>query len=398
MTLKDKACIAGIGTTTFYRRGQSGDRTFLDLMVDASRAAVEDAGISFDDVDGFSYYSGGFDSGLLASALGIPELRYSVMMTGGGGGSQGTIINAASAVASGLAEMVLCVKALKQPPGARIGQLGARPRTERPAAGGAGATADADFYIPFGLMTPGQGFALMARRHMHKYGTTAEQFGAVAVSTRFHAGRNPAALYREPITLEDHQNSRVVADPLHLLDFCLETDGGTAVLVTTPERARDLRQKPVYVMAGAMGGPGRWGQGIFWHQMPDEYYHSSGHRPLAPRLFGMAGIGPGDVDVAELYDHFTPQVIATIEDYGFCKPGEGGAFVEDGGLRFDTGRLPVNTHGGNLSEVYLLGLTHAIEAVRQLRGSSTSQVEGAEIALVTSGPGILPTSAIILHN
>ena len=140
----------------------------------------------------------------------------------------------------------------------------------------------------------------------------------MAVSTRYHASRNPAALYREPITIEDHQNSRMIADPLHLLDYCLETDGGTAVLVTSPERAQDLKQKPVYVMAGAMGGPGRWGQGIFWHQMPDEYYASSGHRPLAPRLFGMAGIGPSDIDVAELYDHFTPQVIATIEDYGFC--------------------------------------------------------------------------------
>jgi acetyl-CoA acetyltransferase len=395
VTLKDKACIVGIGTTTFYRRGRSGDRTFLDLMVEATKNAVEDAGVTFDDIVGFSYYSGGYDSGMLASAIGIPELRYSVSMTGGGGGSQGTVVNAASAVASGLAEMVLCVKALKQGSDARIGQMGARPRAGRVDATGG---SDADFYVPFGLMTPGQGFALMARQHMHRYGTTSEQFGAVAVSTRFHAGRNPAALYRDPITLEDHQSSRMIADPLHVLDYCLETDGGTAVLVTTPERARDLRQRPVYVMGGVMGGMGRWGQGIFWHQMPDEYYSSSGHRPLAPRLFGMAGIGPADVDVAELYDHFTPQVIAQIEDYGFCKPGEGGAFVEDGGLRFDTGRLPVNTHGGNLSEVYLLGMTHTIEAVRQLRGTSTSQVEDAEIALATSGPGILPTSAVLLHN
>jgi acetyl-CoA acetyltransferase len=151
-------------------------------------------------------------------------------------------------------------------------------------------------------------------------------------------------------------------------------------------------------MAGAMGGAGRFGQGIFWHQMPDEYYSQSSHHTLAPRLFGMAGIGPDDVDVAELYDHFTPMVIAQLEDYGFCARGEGGPFVEDGGIRFDTGKLPVNTHGGNLSEVYLLGLTHTIEAVRQMRGTSSSQVEGAEVALVSSGPGILPTSALILHN
>ena len=139
---------------------------------------------------------------------------------------------------------------------------------------------NADFTIPYGLMTPGQGFALMARQHMHKYGTTSEQFGAVAVSTRFHASRNPNALYRDPITLEDHQNSRMISDPLHLFDYCLETDGATALLVTSPERARDLTQKPAYVMAGAMGGAGRFGMGIFWHQMPDDYYSSSGHRSL----------------------------------------------------------------------------------------------------------------------
>jgi acetyl-CoA acetyltransferase len=393
VTLKDKACIVGIGTSKFFRRGASGDTTVLELMYDATINAVADAGVDIGDIDGFSYYSGGYDSGLLASALGIEDLKYSVQMTGGGGGSQGTIINAATAVASGLADMVLCVKGLKQGQGARIGQLGARPRVARADVG-----ADADFYIPYGLMTPGQGFALMARQHMHKYGTTTEQFGAVAVSTRFHASRNPAALYREPITLEDHQNSRMIADPLRLLDYCLETDGGTALLVTSPERAKDLRQKPVSIMAGVMGGAGRFGQGIFWHQMPDEYYSSSGHRLLAPRLYRMAGIGPADIDVAELYDHFTPMVIAQLEDYGFCQPGEGGPFVEDGALRFDTGRLPVNTHGGNLSEVYLLGLTHTIEAVRQLRGTSSSQVQGAETALVTSGPGILPTSAIILHG
>jgi acetyl-CoA acetyltransferase len=394
MTIKDKASIVGIGTTKFHRRGGSGDTSALELMCDATMNALEDSGLTVDDIDGFSYYSGGFDSGLLASSLGIKDLKYSVTMTGGGGGSQGSIVNAASAIAGGLADVVLCVKALKSggPGGARIGQMGATARTG-PTPGGM----DADFTIPFGLMTPGQGFALMARQHMTKYGTTTRQFGEVAVATRFHASRNPAALYRDLITLEDHENSRMIADPLHLLDYCLETDGATALLLTSPDRAKDLRQKPAHIMGGAMGGAGRFGQGIFWHQMPDEYYSSSGHRAIAPRLYAMAGVGPDDVDVALLYDHFTSMVIAQLEDYGFCDIGEGGPFVEDGGIRFDTGRLPVNTHGGNLSEVYLLGLTHTIEAVRQIRGTSTSQVEGAEIALVSSGPGILPTSAVMLH-
>jgi len=396
MTLKDKASIVGIGTTQFWRRGGSGDTSALELMVQASRNALDDAGLTFDDVDGFSYYAGGFDSGVLASALGIRDLKYSVTMTGGGGGSQGSVVNAAAAVAAGLAEVVLCPKALKSggAGGHRIGQMG----TQGGAMPSSPDSMDPAFHTPFGLTSPGQGFAMMARQHMHRYGTTTRQFGEVAVATRYHASRNPAALYRETITLEDHENSRMIADPLRLLDFCLETDGGTALVVTTPERARDLKQKPVWIMAGAQGGAGRVGNGIFWHQMPDEYYPSSGHRAIAPRLYGMAGIGPQDVDVAELYDHFTSQVIALIEDYQFCEPGEGGPFVEDGGIRFDTGRLPVNTHGGNLSEVYLLGHTHTIEAVRQLRGTSTSQVDDAEIALVSSGPGILPTSALLLHN
>ncbi|HEY2332274.1 MAG TPA: hypothetical protein VGH94_10170 [Acidimicrobiales bacterium] len=396
MTLKDKACIAGIGTTKFWRRGGSGDTSVIELMFDATKVACDDAGISVSDIDGLSYYSGGFDSGVLASALGMDDLKYSVTMTGGGGGSQGSIVNAATAVACGLAEMVLCVKALKSGGygGRRIGAAMATSERVAP-----DPTAnDMNFMMPFGMMSPAQGFALMARHHMDKYGTTVDQLGAVAVSTRFHASRNPAALYREPMTLEDHANSRMIADPLRLFDCCLETDGATALLITTPERARDLKQKPVWIGAGVMGGAGRFGPALFWHQQPEEYYAQSGHKNLAPRLYAMAGVGPEDIDVAELYDHFTSQVIAEIEDYGFCEPGEGGAFVEDGGLRYDTGRLPVNTHGGNLSEVYLLGHTHTIEAVRQIRGTSTSQVADAEVALVSSGPGILPVSALILHG
>jgi len=392
VTIKDKAAIVGTGTSQFYRRGQAGPRTGLDFMLEATFNALDDSGLTVDDIDGFSYYAGGYDSGLLSQTLGIPEVRYSVSMTGGGGGSQGTVANAAAAVAAGYADVVLCVKG---DAGLRRGM--ARPRAGRDAAG-ANAAPDRDFLHPFGLMSPGQTFALMARRHMEMFGTTTRQFGEVAVATRFHASRNPAALYREPITLEDHENSRMIADPLRLLDFCLETDGGTAVIVTSAERARDLRQRPVYVMAAAQGGHGRWGQGIFWQQMPEEYYASSGHRPLAQRLYAMAGVGPEDIDVAEMYDHFTPLVIMQLEDYGFCKIGEGGSYVEDEGIRWGQAKMPVNTHGGNLSEVYLLGLTHTIEAVRQLRGTSTSQVEGAEVALVTSGPGIMPTSAIILHN
>jgi acetyl-CoA acetyltransferase len=394
VSISDETAIVGIGTTPFYKRGQSGDQTELELMVKAATVALADAGLTPHDVDGFSFYAGGFDAGRLATALGIKELRYSAIMSGGGGGSQGTIVNAAAAIAAGYADVILCSKALKSggDTGRRIGLP--QPRSGR-APGGA---ADWDYYHPYGLMSPGQSFAMMARKHMEKFGTTTRHFGEVAVSTRFHASRNPNAIHRNPITLEDHDNSRMISDPLRLLDYCLETDGGTAVIVTSAERAKDLKQKPVYVGGAAMGGPGPFGQGIFYHQMPDDIYHWSGHKPVADRVYAMAGVGPQDIDVAEMYDHFTPLVIMQLEEYGFCKPGEGGPYVENGGITWGTGRMPVNTHGGNLSEVYLLGLTHTIEGVRQLRGTSSSQVENAETALITSGPGILPTSALILHN
>ena len=200
------------------------------------------------------------------------------------------------------------------------------------------------------------------------------------------------------MTIEDHQNSRLIADPFRLFDCCQENDGGAVVLVTSAERARDLAKRPVYIMAGAQGGDSLWGQGLTSQNQPEELYTSAGHAHLARRLYEMAGIGPKDVDVALFYDHFSGMVILQLEDYGFCKRGEGGPFVEDGGISWQGGRLPVNTHGGNLSEVYLLGMTHVMEAVRQLRGESTSQVENAEIALVTAGPSNLPTSSMLLRR
>jgi acetyl-CoA acetyltransferase len=231
---------------------------------------------------------------------------------------------------------------------------------------------------------------------MHLYGTTPLHLAEVAVTTRYHATRNPKALKREPLTLEQHQASRMIADPFRLFDCCQENDGGAVLLVTSAERARDLRQRPVTIMAGAQGGDSFWGQGLTSQNAPEHLYTTAGHAHLARRLYAMAGIGPADVDVALLYDHFSGMVILQLEDYGFCERGEGGAFVENGGIRWPDGRLPVNTHGGNLSEVYLLGMTHIIEGVRQLRGTSTSQVADAEIALVTAGPSNLPTSSLLL--
>jgi acetyl-CoA acetyltransferase len=392
MSFKDQACIAAVGLTGYGRRGEFYERGSLSQIREALDAALAESGLERREIDGFASYSvDENDPSQLAPALGIPDVSFSnLVLGGGGGGGCAAIANAAAAVHAGLARVVMVYKTITQPPHARFGasygsaQIAANPSS--------------DFHRPFGLISPVQLFALIFRRHMHRYGTTSRHLAEVAVAQRRHAQRNPRALKRESLTIEEHQASRLIADPFRLFDCCQENDGGGVVLVTSAERARDLAQPPVYILAGAQGGASLWGQALTSQNAPEELYTTAGHGHLARRLYAMAGVGPADVDVALLYDHFSGMVILQLEDYGFCKPGEGGPFVEDGGILWQGGRKPVNTHGGNLSEVYLLGLTHVAEAVRQLRGTSTSQVEGAEIALVTSGPTNLPSSSLLLRR
>jgi acetyl-CoA acetyltransferase len=390
---RDRCAIVGIGHTKYYPRGMSVSETnSLGLTCQAILAACEDAGLDVRDIDGFSSYADTSDGGQIALALGIPEVHFSnLVFGGGGGGSVAAVGNAVSAIVSGQASVVVVYHSIQQPPTARFGQSFLRPDRVlgNPAL---------DFAAPFGLGSPGQMFALIARRYMHKYGATIDDFGAVAVTTRWHASHNPLALKRTPITLEDHHNSRLISDPLRLLDFCLENDGGGALIVVAAERARDFKQPPVYITAVSQGGDGRWGPAITTHNMPDELYTTAGHGAIARTLYERAGLGPNDVDVAELYDHFTPMVLMQLEDYGFCGRGEAGAFVREGRTRWPDGDLPVNTHGGNLSEVYLHGMTHIIEAVRQLRGTASCQVKDAAVALVTGGPSPVPSSAMILRR
>jgi acetyl-CoA acetyltransferase len=392
MSLKDRTCIVGVGTTPYGKRGEFHGRSQIDQIREALDLALEECGLDRRAIDGFSSYSvDANDPSLLAPALGIPNVNFSNMVFGGGGGGAcAAVADAAAAIVAGLAEVVMVYKVITQPPHARFGA----------AYGSVQVSADpnSDFHRPFGLVAPAQFFALLLRRHMHRYGTTPLHLAEVAVTTRAHAMRNPKALKREPLTIEQHQASRMIADPFRLFDCCQENDGGAVLLVTSAERARDLRQRPVFLMAGAQGGDSLWGQGLTSQNAPEDLYTTAGHAHLARRLYAMAGIGPADVDVALLYDHFSGMVILQLEDYGFCARGEGGAFVENGGIRWPDGRLPVNTHGGNLSEVYLLGMTHVIEAVRQLRGTSTCQVADAEIALVTAGPSNLPTSSLLLRR
>lgn len=395
MTIRDKTAIVGVGATPYYRRGESYPQTELELACKAILAALDDAGLTVRDVDGFAYYSGGMDTGLLAQTLGMPEVRFTASLTGGGGGAAGVIGLAAAAIHAGMANVVVSVMALQQYR-RRLGAAFASSQAGVTYASPPSPTKD--FIEHTGLVAPGQMMAILARRHMYLYGTKREHFAEVAISTRNNAIRRKTAIMRTPLTLEDYFNARMIADPLCLFDFCLETDGAVAVVTTSAERARDLRQQPVYVMAAAHGGAGRWGQAFTWMQMPDEYFASSGHRPVAKQLYAMAGIGPEDVDVAEIYDHFSPMVLMQLEDYGFCPIGESGPFVAEGNIRWPDGKIPVNTHGGNLSEAYIIGFTHVKEAVEQLRGTAVNQVKDAEIALVTGGPAPIPTSGLLLRR
>jgi acetyl-CoA acetyltransferase len=375
----------GVGATNYYFRGESAPRTKTELACEAILRAASDCGMSVQDIDGFVYAAGALDTSMLAQTLGIREVQLSACMTGGGGGSVGTVQIAAAAVLAGLANTVVCTIALQQPPNMRLGQS---PAEE---------TSETAFVAPSGIGLPGQLYAVLAMRHMHLYGTQRTHFAEVVLASRAAAATRPGALRSKPLTLQEYLSEPMLSDPLCRFDYCLESDGAVAVIVTSSERARDLRQRPVFVSGAAQGGSGKWAKSLELWNMADEIFASSGHRSLAPRLFAMAGVKPEDVDVALLYDHFSPLVLMQLEDYGLCPIGESGHFVAEGNIRL-SGKLPVNPHGGHLSEAYILGMTHLREAVEQLRGTAVNQVPDAQIALVTGGPSTIPVSSLILRR
>jgi acetyl-CoA acetyltransferase len=402
MTLKDQAAIAGIGFTKYWKRGGSLPLSETELASQAILNALDDAGLTIKDLDGFALYSASVDPAELGSMLGIDEIRFAATLTSGGGGCAGSLGLCASAIATGQAECVVTVMTLQQS-NRRLGGSsdGARNMAGMSSGGpygGGGVPPSIGFMANAGLMSPGHSFSLLAQRHMYQYGTTREHLAHVAINQRENAVKRPTSLQTEPLTMDDYFNARMISDPLCLYDYTMESDGSVAAVVVSAERAKDLRHRPVYIMGSAHGGMGRWGTAIFtYFQMPDEYFASSGHRPVAKRMYEMAGITPADVDVALLYDHFSPLVIMQLEDYGFCPIGEGGPFVADGNTKLG-GTIPVNTHGGHLSEAYIIGMTHVREAVEQLRGDAINQVDGAEIALVTGGPAGLPVSGTLLRR
>jgi len=372
-SLRDRACIVGVGQTEFSRPKRAG-KSSLVLQLEAASAALADAGLTHKDVDGILPFPNLATAEELAANLGVENLRFATTLQMGGAAPVASLAVAAMAVSSGAADVVLI-------PAGWNGYSGRRARetiSEQTSSIPGGAIAR-DFYMPYGLGAPPQWYSLMARRHMHEFGTKPEQLGAVAVAMRKHAQLNPAAVMNgKPMTMADYLASPMVTAPYRLFDCCLETDGAAALVVTSAERARDLAKKPVFIMGGASGRPYPADDIINRRDI-----FETGLTIAAPEAFAMAGIRPSDVHFAEIYDCFTFEVVQQLEETGFCARGEGGAFVEGGRIEIG-GTLPVNTHGGLLSEAHVLGASHIVEAVRQLRGEAGArQLSRAEIGVVT---------------
>ena len=381
-----RSAIAGIGATEFSK---NSGRSELRLAAEAVRAALDDAGLRPADVDGLVTFTMDANAEIaVAREIGAGELTFFSQIGYGGGAACATIHQAAMAVATGAAQVVVCYRALNERSGRRFGQVSVGAVTAPTSSG-----IDNGWHYPMGLSTPAATVAMQARRYMHLYGATSEDFGAVAVADRRHASVNPAAwFYGKPITLADHHASRWIAEPLRLLDCCQESDGAVALVVTSLERALGLRQAPAVIRGAAQGA----GTGQF--TMTSYYSGDLAGLPamgvVARQLWRQTGLSPAEIRTAVLYDHFTPYVLMQLEELGFCPRGEARHFISGGDIEVG-GRLPLNTHGGQLGEAYIHGMNGIAEAVRQVRGTSVNQVAGDGPVLVTAGTGV-PTSGLVL--
>jgi len=383
-SLHNRAAIVGIGQTEFSK---ASGRSELQLACEATKAALDDAGLSPRDVDGLvSFTMDSSEEAELARNLGIPMLTMFSRVPYGGGAACAVVMQAAMAVSTGAANVVVCYRAFNERSGMRFGGPGMESAAMLPPW--------LDWYGPYGLLSPAAWVALHTRRYMHEYGVTNEDFGRISVVDRKHAATNPAAwFYQKPITLAEHQQSRWIVEPvLRLLDCCQESDGGAALVVTTPERARNLRQTPALIVAAAQGAAEDG-------ELMTSYYRAEitgllEMSVVAKKLWADSGLTPGDIQTAFLYDHFTPFVLVQLEELGFCKRGEAKDFATIENLSIG-GRLPINTSGGLLGEAYIHGMNGITEAVRQIRGTSCNQVDDVEHVLVTAGTGC-PTSGLIL--
>ncbi|MFS3129298.1 lipid-transfer protein [Nocardioides sp. Bht2] len=383
-----QSAIAGIGATEFSK---NSGRSEWQLACEATLAALADAQIAPEEVDGFALFTMETNPEIaVARALGIPELKFFSRIPHGGGGACAPVQQAALAVASGVADVVVVYRAFNERSGHRFGQ------GPPPFAYNANTDQEYRNWInPYGLMTPAQQEAFLARRYMHTYGATSEDFGRISVLSRKHAANNPKAwFYERPITLEDHQNSRMIADPIRLLDCCQESDGGVAMVIVSAERARDLPHAPVMIAGAAQGvGPQQISMSSYYRDdidlMPEV-------KLVADQLWAQAGLrGSDEIDAAIIYDAFTPMVLLQLEEYGFCGRGEAPAFIRDGNLEVD-GRLPINTNGGQLGEGYIHGVNGIAEGVRLIRGTSVNQPAKSLAHVLVTGGSPVPHSGIVL--
>jgi acetyl-CoA acetyltransferase len=379
--LKDRAAIVGIGETPFARRLEASE---THLALDAILAALEDAGIAPGEVDGLASYTlESTDEVEIAKNLGLGDVTFFSQVGWGGGAGPACVGQLALAIAAGQCRVGVAWRSRKRGSGGRPWAA----QAERPSVA-------AQWTRPFGLLRPVDEIALLARRYMHETGATRDHFANVAIAVRGMANRNPRAMmHGRPLSREDYFAARWISEPLCLFDNCLESDGALACVLVGAERARDARQRPVYVHAFAQGLP-RQSHAMLNYWCDDPLAGPSW--ACAELLYRRSDFRPEDIHVAQLYDAFTPLVPLSLEGYRFCKRGEGAAFTEAGALE-PGGRLPINTSGGGLSEAYVHGFNLINEAVRQMRGASTGQVDGAEACLVTGGEGV-PTSALIVRR
>jgi acetyl-CoA acetyltransferase len=387
-SLSGRAAIVGLGATEFSK---NSGRTELRLAMEATLEALADAGIDPSEVDGFCSYSvDKVPEYEIARLLGANDVTFFSQIPHGGGAACAPVMHAAMAVASGAAKTVVVYRAMNERSWYRFGSgsygFGDTPIFDNVNYG---------WYMPHGLHTPAAWVGMFARRYMHMYGATSEDFGRISVAVRDFAATNPKAFfYGKPITLEEHQASRWICDPLRLLDCCQESDGAVAMVITSVERARDLRQKPVLIKGAAQGvSRGQQSMTSFYR---DDITGLPEMGLVARQLWQQSRLTPADIQTAIIYDHFTPFVLPQLEEFGFVGRGEAKDFIRSG-EHARGGSLPINPHGGQLGEAYIHGMNGIAEGVRQVRGSAVNQVKDVHNVLVTAGSGV-PTSGLILSN
>ena len=385
-TLRGQVAVVGIGETPYHKHGASPDPEFK-LVLKAILAACQDAGIDPRTIDGFASYSNDrSEPARLAAALGVHRMRSATMQWGGGGGGCcAAVANGAAAIHAGLADCVVVYRGLAQGQFGRFGQSGAEPTV----------SGDMAYQMPYGVLAPPQKFAMRVQRYMHEHGIEQSALRAIAMASYHHAQANPrAVMHGKPLDEARYDAARWIVEPLRLFDCCMENDGAAAVLLMSAERARTLAPKPAYLLGAATGAEHRAAASP--HAAPR--YASANYSGVAADLYRMAGLGPQDVGVVQSYENFTGGVVMALAEHGFFAPEEANDFLRLENLLAPDGRLPLNTSGGNLAECYMHGFELVLEAVRQVRGTSTSQARRSDVALVIGGPMVSPASNLLLGS